>query len=207
MAVNDIHTCALVQQYENYRPVNVFHYIETVEGPNGDANAQMNTAFNTQVVADWAACVSDQLLLLCLIGKTIHPAPSIPDVFSPLVTGSGDKVGDAMPGQTQAVVRKYPLVNSVPFLVGHYNVAGTVEVDWLEGQMEAALNTLLTTLTNSLKATLVAGGYTFEPVIWSPTRKAATPPLTPFHTRWVDHLVNFGVKVLRRRRGFYHNFA
>jgi len=205
MAVNDIHSCALVQSYEDYRPVNVFHYIETVEGPGGDGNNQLAIAFNTTVVDDWAAGVVTTLGLLCLITKTIHPSPSMPKVFSPLSSIVGDKVGSSMPGQAQAVVRKYPTDGVTPFLVGHYNVVGTLEGDWLEGQMEAVLNVNLTTLSNSLETSLVAGGYTFEPVIWSPTRKKAAT--SPFHVGWSDHLVNFGVKVLRRRRGFYHNFA
>jgi len=205
MAVNDIHSCALVQRFEDYRPVNVFHYLETVEGPGGDANTQLNVAFNTSVIPSWAPVVTDDLKLLCLISKTIHPSPSVPDVFSPLGSTEGDKLGDPEAGQAQAVVRKYPAAGVIPFLVGHFNVAGTQESDWQEGQMKAALNTLLVTLAGTLEATLVAGGYTFQPVIWSPTRKKVPTP--PFHVIWSDHLVNFGVKVLRRRRGFYHNFA
>ncbi len=205
MAVNDIHSCALVQQFEDYKPVNVFHYLETVEGPGGDANLQMNTAFNTTVIGSWAAAVSNMMQLLCLIGKTIHPLPSTPNVFSPLGSIVGDKVSPAMPGQTQAVVRKYPAAGAVPFLVGHFNVGGTVEADWTEGQTRASLSAELSELANNLEVTLVSGGYTFEPVIWSPTRKKLITP--PFHILWDDSVVNFGVKVLRRRRGFYHNFA
>ncbi len=205
MAVNDIHACALVQQYEDYKPVNVFHYIETVEGPGGDATAQMNIAFNTTVILSWSTATSTALQLLCLIGKTIHPGPTTPNVLSPLSSLMGAKAGTSMPGQTQAVVRKYPAAGSIPFLVGHFNVAGTVEADWLEGQAEAVLAADLSALANNLETTLVAGGYTFEPVIWSPTRKKAATP--PFHILWDDSVVNFGVKVLRRRRGFYHNFA
>jgi len=204
MAVNDIHSCALVQEYEDYRPVNVFHYIETVDGA-GDANLQLNTAFNTTVVALWAACVADTLQLLCLIGKTIHPAPTRPNVFSPLANIQGDKITAAMPGQTQAVSRKYPVPTAVPYLVGHYNIGGTVEADWVEGNMINGLNISISALNVALESTLVAGGYTFEPVIWSPTRKKAATP--PFHTAWDTSQVNFGVKVLRRRRGFYHRFG
>jgi hypothetical protein len=204
MAVNDIHSVALVQDYEDYKPVNVFHYIETVDGA-GDANASLNAAFNTAVLFDWADCVSTAMGLLCLIGKTIHPAPTRPNVFSPLAATAGTKVGASMPGQTQAVVRKYPVAGGVPYLVGHYNLGGTIEADWTEGQMSAGLNTLIVALNADLEGTLVSGGYTFEPVIWSPTRKKAATP--PFHIGWDTSQVNFGVKVLRRRRGFYHSFA
>lgn len=205
MAVNDIHAVALVQQYEDYKPVNVFHYIETVEGPGGDANTQLNVAFDTTVVGTWAAAVSASLQLLCLIAKTIHPLPSVPDVRSPLSSIVGVKAGSTMPGQTQAVVRKYPAAGVAPFLVGHFNTVGTTENDWQEGQMELALSTQLGATAVALQTSLVAGGYTFQPVIWSPTRKKLITP--PFHVVWSRSLVNFGVKVLRRRRGFYHNFA
>ncbi len=205
MAVNDIHSVALVQKYEDYRPVNVFHYIETVEGPSGFSNQELANGANTTFISNWAVAVSTALELLCLITKTIHPNPTVPFVLSPLSFSAGLKAGSSMPGQTQAVVRKYPLEGAIPFLVGHFNVSGTIEADWLEGQMEAVLNGHLATLATDMETTIVSGGYTFEPVIWSPTRKKLVTP--PFHIGYSSSLVNFGVKVLRRRRGFYHSFA
>ncbi len=205
MAINDIYQVAFVQQYEEYKPVSIVHYLETADAGTGDDAAQLAGIFDTNVVLKWAGAQSASMALLCLIVTRIHPGPGHPVILSPLASSNGLLAGPGVGPQTQAVCRKYPGNDVAPFLVGRVNIAGTREEDWTEGQMVTGLKDKLVILTDELEKPQSISGYTFDPVIWSPTRKKALTP--PFHVLWDETHINFGQKVLTRRRALYHDYA
>lgn len=206
MAVNDLYTVAVQQSYQNARPVNVFYYRETAAGTANNSTLELLNAFNAAVMQAWADAVSEDVKFDCLIGRKIDPPDAVPSILSNVIPTGGTRIGDAAAGQAQAVTVKYPLANVTPWIRGLWNLVGTLDIDWEKGQMTITFNNLLNALNNFLIQPLVgATGWDFTPVIYSPTRKKLGQ--TPYFVDWKDCRESFGKKVLKRRRGIFHDYA
>ena len=201
MPADDIYEVVHFHRFNEQDMASVLHYKQLGDdGTNNVAAEMLTVGFDRTVLPAWADVVSAGVTFDCVQARRIHPQKGQVWLNTDIVTQGGDKAGEALPAQDQAVIQKHSHAADYDFgfLQGWLNLVGMIEADWDRGQILDNYKNDLEQFSTVLENVITEADWNFTPVIWSRTRHAngSNPP----YEDWQNSRVQNGIRVLTRRR-------
>lgn len=173
MAVGDVYELLVDYSVLGEHCVNAFKFRETVEETDDLPARNLALSFQTAVIADWAALLSNQAQFNCIYCRRISPTPGV--AFTVLLSDPGEEVSEAIPTTSAVLMTWYSAVASKRGRGRNY-FAGLPEIAQAGGKLEADVLAAWEDLAATIMATMpVAGGGTgnWALCVWSEVLSAA----------------------------------
>jgi len=198
MAAGDLYQLTFNQVLFSKPVQNVLCYRVITDDPTTDNATALANRFTTIVVPDWMDAVSQQLQVTCVQAQKVSPDPT-GAAFDQFDTSVGVRSGDALPGQSCGLIRKFNPAVGGKGKTGRVYIAGIAEADADDGRLQLIIQAALNGLGAALVANLIStGGGEYEPC-W--LTRSATPPITiTGFVKWTNFIVMPRIATQRRRR-------
>lgn len=167
MAVGDVYEVVVGSRILGEYCENVFRFRETVGETDTIPAQNLALGFQTAIIPDWAALVSDQMEFACIYARRISPTPGI--AFTVLETTVGTQVGEALP-TTSAILLSWLTALATKRGRGRTYFSGAPEDSQAGGKLEAGVLAAWQAFGDTLITAIPAGGGgtgEWELAVWS----------------------------------------
>lgn len=198
MAVGDLYQVTFNQILFSKPVQNTLYYRVETDATGIDNAIALANQFVSFVVPEWMDAVSQQLQTTCVQAQKVSPDPT-GAAFDQFITSVGVRTGDALPGQSCGLIKKFNPAVGGKGKTGRVYIAGIAEPDADDGRLQAIILPALNSLGVALVADLLTAGTGVFQAVW--LTRSATPPITiTGFVDWPNFTVMPRIATQRRRR-------
>lgn len=155
MAVGDIYEVSVDMAVRGENCVNVFRFREAVEATLAVPAEEVAKGFQTAIIADWKALLSNQVKFNCIYARRIRPNPGV--AYTVLLTDEGEEVSEAIPTTSALLITWYSALADKRGRGRNY-FAGLPETSQAGGALESDVLAAWQAFAATLATQFPAGG-------------------------------------------------